>query len=1002
MVRIYFLIFCLTAAGGLFAQDRCGIVQLNKNHLIGHPLKESDNQFENWIKKKQAARAIGRAAAEEYNIPVVVHVIHKGEAVGTGTNISDSQILSQIEVLNEDFNRTNPDVASTPDEFQSVAAGINIHFVLAKQDPNGLSSNGIVRVKGSKSSWTINDEFTLKSTSYWPAEDYLNIWVTNLSSSLLGYAQFPFSNLDGLEDAVNDRLTDGVVIDYAVFGSDRSNSFDLLADFNLGRTTTHEVGHFLGLRHIWGDDDGSCAGSGDYVADTPNQGDYTSGCPSSPQTSCGVHTMFQNYMDYSNDDCLNLFTQGQVDRFNIVLQNSPRRTTLMSSHGLSEPGPLANDLGLVSIKNPLSAECSSVVVPAVEFVNSGSNAIDNAQVELSVNGVVELVNIAFPSTLEPKQSITIDLNSIELSSGNNIVTVSIVNTNTVDDARTADNTLSVNSFLPHKAVVPYEQEFNAFPADWRTISEANKVSWIVKTSAAESIFNTAAYLNFFNSTTAQESSPLLSPVFDLRGMASPVLVFDVAYAKASASENDALSVYVSTDCYQDPSARARVFYKSGTTLATAALMSTSFTPTGEAEWRREAVLLNDFMQNSSVQFSFVGTNAGGNNIFIDNVQIIDYTPVDAELDSIMSPSPVMCAEAGDVVLRIANGATTNISSLKIKYTINNAHSKISSFEQLAILPDGTARVTIPGVPLTSGLNKLQFEIIKPNTLFDSDTTDDKIVAYSIVDNETETIPLRHNFDDQNSKWIMINPSGSDDFHSAVTNYGNTFFMDAAAGDSVAESWFVSPLLDLSQETSASVFFDIAFRRLSEGTGGDSDSPGSESFRMYVSTDCGISYKHLALDESFSSAALKSKSILFVPSSPENWLRKFVDLTSYAGKGQIRVAFVLNNRAACDIYLDNIEFFQSNNPELTTINEPYQVYGTAPDGDKNFFITFNLDERQTVQYSLVDFTGRVTYSDKLDHVLNQTFEISPEVSSGMYILRLAIGGKAYASRIFVDR
>src|SRR6185436_125859 len=120
----------------------------------------------------------------------VVHVIHKGEAIGSGSNISDAQILSQIKILNQDFPRANADAVNTPAEFQSVAGSVNLNFVLAKQDPEGNLSTGIVRAKGSRSTWTINDETTLKATSYWPAEDYLNIWVTDLSSTLLGYAQF--------------------------------------------------------------------------------------------------------------------------------------------------------------------------------------------------------------------------------------------------------------------------------------------------------------------------------------------------------------------------------------------------------------------------------------------------------------------------------------------------------------------------------------------------------------------------------------------------------------------------------------------------------------------------------------------------------------------------------------------------------------------------------------------------------------------------------------------
>lgn len=291
--------------------------------------KENKEQFEQWLKRQVELNKRSpnqRIRSSPYKIQVVVHVIY----TGAETNIPDAQIESQLDVLNKDFNRLNLDAASTPAEFQSVASGLAIEFSLATKDPNGLPTTGINRVNVTKSSWTREEDIQLKSLSYWPAENYLNIWVCNLSG-FRGYAQFPVSTLPGVENSSKNRLTDGIVIGYRFFGSADYGAFGLNANYNKGRTTTHEIGHFFGLRHIWGDKD-DCSGT-DYIDDTPPQAGSTSTCPTHPQKSCPdgnpVNKMFQNYLDLTQDACMNLFTTGQVDRMRIVLESSPRRASLL-------------------------------------------------------------------------------------------------------------------------------------------------------------------------------------------------------------------------------------------------------------------------------------------------------------------------------------------------------------------------------------------------------------------------------------------------------------------------------------------------------------------------------------------------------------------------------------------------------------------------------------------------------------------------------------------------
>ncbi len=257
-------------------------------------------------------------------IPVVVHVVYNN----TTQNLSDAQIASQLDVLNADFRRLNSDAGNTPSVWQSIAADCEVNFCMAQQDPSGNPTNGIVRVQTSVNGFSTNDNVKFSSTggsNIWNRDRYLNIWVCNLSSGLLGYAQFPGGPAN----------TDGVVIDFQAFGT----SGTAQAPFNLGRTATHEVGHWLNCYHIWGDDGTACTGT-DQVGDTPNQADENYGCPVFPVISCNNGPngdMFMNYMDYTDDGCMNTFTTGQKNRMQALFASGGFRAPLVTSNGCQVP-----------------------------------------------------------------------------------------------------------------------------------------------------------------------------------------------------------------------------------------------------------------------------------------------------------------------------------------------------------------------------------------------------------------------------------------------------------------------------------------------------------------------------------------------------------------------------------------------------------------------------------------------------------------------------------------
>jgi hypothetical protein len=240
-------------------------------------------------------------------IPVVVHVVHRTSA----ENISDEQVASQIRVLNQDFMGTNADLANVPEAFRERVGVPQIQFELATRDPAGNPTDGITRTPTGELSFGIDDEVKSPATggiASWDTRRYLNIWVCTLSRSLLGYAQFPGGPPE----------TDGVVILNTAFGTTGSAA----PPFNLGRTATHEVGHYLNLSHIWGESRISNCTDSDYVDDTPNQFGPNQGKPEFPRISCsnGPHgDLFMNYMDYVDDDTMFMFTHSQVTRMRATL-----------------------------------------------------------------------------------------------------------------------------------------------------------------------------------------------------------------------------------------------------------------------------------------------------------------------------------------------------------------------------------------------------------------------------------------------------------------------------------------------------------------------------------------------------------------------------------------------------------------------------------------------------------------------------------------------------------
>ena len=485
---------------------RCVSTEYDQYLREQNPKTESVALFEKWmdkkIKEQKSLQEVASQSGGIIYIPVVVHVIHNGDAYGINENITDEQVQSQITVMNQDYRK----LTGTPGyNTNAVGADTQVEFVLAKVDPNGNPTNGINRVNLCQASWsTAAINSTVKPTTIWDPMQYMNMWSINFTdTSLLGYAQFPESSLGGMATTAQNPNTDGVVANYTTFGSSDLASGSFAPPYDKGRTMTHEVGHFLGLRHIWGDNS-TCpatntANDKDFVADTPAANAANFGCPTGTNTCTGNpgNDMIENYMDYTDDTCMSVFTTGQKARIVTVLNGSPRRSTLKSSVKDVAIPLFANDAE-VKIENlctSSSATCTNTnpTSPAktILLYNRGTSNLTSATLSYNFNGSTNYTQ-NWTGSLAPNKYAQITLAN---STSNGLLTVTVTTANGVADQR-ASNNVATKTF---GSVLSYA---NATTFTFTLIGDSygSETTWSLKNQAGTTLYSGGPYTDITTGT----------------------------------------------------------------------------------------------------------------------------------------------------------------------------------------------------------------------------------------------------------------------------------------------------------------------------------------------------------------------------------------------------------------------------------------------------------------------------------------------------------------------
>ncbi|MCC5919729.1 MAG: T9SS type A sorting domain-containing protein [Cyclobacteriaceae bacterium] len=961
--------------------EKCGTHILQE--LQSQDFDLETTQFEDWL---QGQKEIARFQNEEevFILPVVVHIVHNGEDEGIGTNIPMEQIESQIRILNEDFRRTNADTAQTQNIFRDVAADIKISFQLAKRDPNGLPTDGVTRTQGTRTSYRLSDNSELKAIAYWPSDQYINIWVAPLAGNLLGWAQFPVSTLPGLSPASSNPLTDGIVVRSTFFG-DTGN----VNSNSLGRTATHEMGHYLGLRHVWGD--GGCNAT-DFCDDTPFQQSPTAGCPTS-QESCDSPDMFQNYMDYSTDVCMNIFTLCQRTRMRTVLMNSPRRTSLINSPALNAPDPIANDLGINKVVSPGNLVCEDVIIPQIELINFGSNEITQASIELRLQDqLIQVFQLTEP--LESFQSTIIDFDPIDIDPLNsNLLAFEIVSTNNAPDANQENTFITKVTDVAVREDLPISADFRGFPDNWRVSNVDESITWALTQAPFLNNSDPAIFMNLFDYESGIGTRDrLISSVFDLSDFVDAKLIFRYAYANFPApNANDEFIVSFQENCGETIDFENTLFAAAGANLATAPPTEEPFIPEGSKDWNWIEIDLSEQLGMSDLVIVFETINSWGNNLYLADVSITGTRLSDNKIQilDIIHPQEIVCENQLNPQVEIRNLSFDTLNTLEGEVLLDGVLLSSFRLNDLAISSLESLRLLLDTFELSNS-GSYEIEIVFTNV------------------EGSPSISRRFNFEDQviqpplralgigqnTGNWSIINQDDDFGFRSDIweTEARTQNILRANAFSSLSRSartTYYSPPIDLSgQREEIFLTMSYSYRRSANAT---------DEFYIAISEDCGKSFiDTISIDlntPQFTNAPWR-------PQTEDQWNTLFWSLEEYQDASNLLLAFSFVSNFGNDFYLKDIQINTTRVPNQARPELNNFTIFPNPANDRTQ-VRVEWDEPNDVLIEVFNTKGQQMLQQQLPNSLNQTYGVNLlGVPPGTYIMRITSGGIQARKRFIV--
>jgi hypothetical protein len=648
-------------------------------------------------------------------------------------------------------------------------------------------------------------------------------------------------------------------------------------------------------------------------------------------------------------------------------------------------------LGIKEIISPLVGECSSAIIPAIEVRNYGSNAVTSARIRFRLNGViVETKDFSF-APLATLQSVNLNFSSTDFGSGSHTITFELLLTNGVADGRPSNNSLDKAVTIPENIDLPFTENFNSLPSNWQILNPDLKTTWTLAATPDEDPGNQSMKMDFYNyEDNLGEIDLLITPKFDLTTEPVAILLFDVAYARFQ-NDNDGLKVVVLSNCNTDITQGTVVYDKSGATLETTNSTTDEFIPSNEDQWRSEFIDLSSYVGQSNLQLAFVGVNDWGNNLYVDNISLVTTELNDLALEEILSPQPVVCLDQVVPRLRIQNKGAP-VTSFKVKVTVNAGTSTTQTFSGLNFPGDVSMDVALSPITLSGVVNTIAYEVLEPSGLPDVNTVNNARTTYVAVNKAEEQIPIRQNFQTSfEEEWTSINPEGGMTWETKSIGTNDVLYYNTYSNFNIGErGWFVSPVLDFSGTTEASLYFDLSYATRGSAV---------DKLQVMASLDCGQTYIDTLLSETGALLANGyTSNSQWEPDSLE-WRSRKINLSSFVGKQNVRIAFVFTSRNGNNMYLDNIEFFVSATPIIS--NMSLAVYTVIVNEKNHLMMTFGLDQKGPVDIDVMDITGKILMQESGSKVLNQSYEIPIDnLADGVYLVRARTSEGVFTRRVLV--